>query len=87
LSVTKLKNLHSKDFIHSATASQSGQSSYDPYDFSNGDEERVTPRNLGEKSPGRMDRPARVLTAARLNWNSPPESPKYWGQVNPNLDH
>jgi len=44
------------------------------------------PRNLAETTPGRSDRAARLLTAARLYLNSPPELPKNWGQVNPNLD-
>jgi len=86
LSVSKHENLQSNDFIHSATPSQSGQSSFDPYDLSSGDEEYLTPKNLAETTPGRSDCAARLLTAARLYLNSPPESPKNWGQVSPNLN-
>jgi len=86
LSVTKHEKLQSNDFICSATPSQSGQSCFDPYDLSSGDEEYLMPKNLAETTPGRSDRTARSLTPARLYLNSPPESPKNWGQVNPNLN-
>jgi len=86
LSVTKHDKLQSNDSIHSATPSQSGQSSCDPYDLSSGDEEYLTPKNLAKTTPGQSVCAARLLTAARLYLNSPPESPKNWGQVNPNLD-
>jgi len=86
LSVTKHEKLQSNDFIHSATPSQSGQSSFDPYDLSSGDEGYLTPKNLAETTPRRSDRAAHSLTAARLYLNSPPELPKNWGHVNPNLD-
>jgi len=66
--------------------SQSGQSSFDPYDLSSGDEECLIPKSLAEMTPGRSDRTAHLLTAARLNLNSPRESPKNSGQVTPNLD-
>jgi len=52
LSVTKHEKLQSNDFIHSATPSLSGQSSFDPYDLSSGDEEYLTPENLAETTPG-----------------------------------
>jgi len=39
LSVTKHEKLQSNDFLRSAMPSQSGQSSFDPYHLSNGDEE------------------------------------------------
>jgi len=39
LSVTQHEKLLSNDFIHSAMPSQSGQSSFDLYDWSSGDEE------------------------------------------------
>jgi len=66
--------------------SQSSQSSFDPYDLSSGDEEYITSKHLAKMTPGRSDRTARLLTAARLYLNSPPESPKNRGQVNLNLD-
>jgi len=86
LSVTKYEKLLSNDFIHSAIPSQSGQSSFDPYDLCSGDEEYLSPENLAKTTPGRSDRAARLLTPTRLYFNSPPESPKNWGQVNRNLD-
>jgi len=66
--------------------SQSGQSSFDPYDLSSGDEEHLTTENLSETTPRRSYHAARLVTAARLYLNSPAESPKNWGQGNPNLD-
>jgi len=86
LSVTKHDKLQSNDFIHSATPSQSGQSSFDPDDLSSSDEEYLTPENLAETTTGRCDRAARLSTAAWLYLNPPPESPRNWGQVNLNLD-
>jgi len=41
---------------------------------------------VAETTPGRSDCTARLLTAARLYLNSPPEAPKNWGQINPNLN-
>jgi len=35
---------------------------------------------------GRSDRAAHLLTGARLYLNLPPEAPKNWGQINPNLN-
>jgi len=59
LSVTKHEKQLSNDFIHSATPSQSGQSFFDPYDLSSGDEEYLTPKNLTQTTPGLSDRAAR----------------------------
>jgi hypothetical protein len=47
----------------------------------------LTPNNVAETTPGRSDRAACLLTAARLYFNLPPEAPKNWGQINPNLSH
>ena len=86
LSVTKHEKLQSNDFIHSAMPPQSGQSSFDPYDLSSGDEEYLTPKNLAKTTPRWSNRAARSLTATRLYLNLPPELPMNWGQVNSNLD-
>jgi hypothetical protein len=83
--VKELQSLPSSNPISSATASGSGQSSFDPYDFSSDDEECITPNNLAETTPGQSDHAVRLLTATRLYLNSPPERPKNWGQINPNL--
>jgi len=84
--VNKLETVPSSNLIPSATASGSYQSSFDPYDVSSDDEEDLTPNNVPETTPGRSDCPARLLTAARLYLNSPPEAPKNLGQINPNLN-
>jgi len=44
------------------------------------------PNDVADTTPGRSDRAARLLTAARLYLNSPPEAPKNWGQINTNLN-
>jgi len=67
-------------------ASQSGQLSFNPYGLCSDDEERLTPRNVAETTPGQTDWAARLLTAARLYLNSPQKSPKTWGQTHLNLD-
>jgi hypothetical protein len=76
----------SSNLIPSATASRSSQSFFDPYDLSSYDEEYLTPKNVPETTPGCSDRAPRLLTAARLYVNSPPDAPKNWGQINPNLN-
>jgi len=50
------------------------------------DEEYLTPNNVAETTPGREDRAARLSTAPRLYLTSPPDAPKHWGQINPNLN-
>ena len=86
LPVTKSKHIPNKHLSFSAMASRSGQSSYDPYDLSCDDQEYLMPINVAETTPGRSDRAARILTAASLFLNSPPELPHNWGQINPNLN-
>jgi len=84
--VNKLQSLPSSNHISSATASRSCQSSFDPYNLSSDDEEYLTPNNGAETTPGQSNRAVRLLTAARLYLNSPPEALKNWGQINPNLN-
>jgi hypothetical protein len=84
--VNILKTVPTSNLFPSATALGSYQSSFDPYDLSSDDEEYLTPNNVAETTPGRSDRAVRLLTAARLYMNSPPEVPKNWGQINPNLN-
>jgi hypothetical protein len=50
------------------------------------DEEYLTPNIVAETTPRRRDRAARSLTAASLYFNSPPEAPKNWGHINPNIN-
>jgi len=84
--VNKHKTVLSSNFVPSATASGPYQSSFDRYDLSSDDEQYLTPNNVPETTPGRSDHAVRVLTATRLYLNSPPEAPKNWGQINPNLN-
>jgi hypothetical protein len=86
MTVNTHQGLPSSNHISSATPSQSCQSSFDPYDLSSDDEEYLTPTNVAETAPGQRDRASRILPAARLYLNSPPEAPKNWGQINPNLN-
>jgi len=84
--VNKLQSIPSSNHISSAMASRSCQSSFDPCNLSSDDEQYLTPNNVAETTPGRSDRCAHLLTAARLYLNSPPEAPKNWVQINPNLN-
>jgi len=84
--VNTLETVPSSNLVPSAMASGSYQSSFDRYDWSSGDEEDLTPNNGPETTPGRSDRTARSLSAARLYFPSPPQAPKNWGQIHPNLD-
>jgi len=83
--VNKLETVPSSNLVPSATAGGSYQSSFDPYDLSSDDEEYLTPNNVAQTTPGRSDRTARLLTAARHYLNPPPEASQNWGQINPNL--
>jgi len=84
--VNKLETVPSNNLFPSATASGSYQSSIDRYELSSDDEEYLTPNNVADTTPGRSDRATRLLTPARLHLNLPPEAPKNWGQINPNLN-
>jgi hypothetical protein len=86
VAVNILETIPSSNFVPSATASGSYQSSFHTYDSSSNDEEYLTPNNVDETTPGLSDRAAPLLTAARLYLNSPPEAPKNWGHINPNLN-
>jgi hypothetical protein len=67
-------------------ASRSGQSSYDSYDLSSDDDKYLISTNVAEMTPRLRDCAARLLTAARLYLNSPPELPQNWRQIDPNLN-
>jgi len=86
LPVTKPESILNYNLVSSTIASRSGQSSYDPYDLSSDDEEYLMPNNVAEMIPGRSDCAAGLLTAARLNLNSPSELPQNCGQINPNVN-
>ena len=86
MSVLKPENVLDINYIPSATASGFVKSLFDPYDLSSDDEECLTLESGAETTPRRSERAARLLTAARLYLNSPPDLPNNWGQVNPNLN-
>jgi len=86
MSVIKLQNAQHTNFFPSAKVSAFGQSSFDPYGLSSDDDEYLTRECVPEMPPGRSDHVARLVTATRLYLSSPPESPKNWGQVNPNVN-
>jgi len=83
--VKKHESFRSSNPIHSAMALGTCQSSFDLYDLSSDDEEYVMPNTVAERTSGQSHRAARLLTSARLYLNPPPEAPKNWGQINPNL--
>jgi len=84
--VNQHQRMQRSNLVPSATALASSQSFFDAYDLSSDDEKYSTPNDVAEMTPGRSNRAAPLLTAARLCWNSPPEAPKNWGQINPNLN-
>jgi len=84
--VKKHESLPMSNLIPSETVPLSCQSSFDPSDMSSDDEENLTRNNVAETTPGQSDRASRLLTTAWLHFNLPPEVPKKWGQINPNLN-
>jgi len=66
LPVIKSDNTLNNNLSSFEMASRSGQSSNDPYNLSSIDDEYLMPTNVAETTPGRSDRAARLLTAARL---------------------
>jgi hypothetical protein len=84
--VDKLETVPSSNLIPPSTAPGSYQPSFDAYDLSSDDEEYLRPNTVPETTLEQSDRAARLLTAARLYFNSPPEARKNWVQINPNLN-
>jgi len=66
LLVNKPESVPSSNFVRSATASGSNQSSFDPYAVSSDDVKYLTPDNMSKTTHGRSNRTARLVTAARL---------------------
>jgi len=85
LPIIKAERVLHNTLLPSKTASGSGQSYGDPYDLSSEEEEYPTPEHVAKMTPRRSDWPACSLEAAKLYMKSPPESPKTWEHVNPNL--
>jgi len=84
LPVIKPESVPSINHFSSAIVSQSGQSGYDPYDLSSDDDGHLMPTSVAKTPPGQSDCAAHRLAAAMLYYNSPPELPHNWGQLNPN---
>jgi len=84
--VNTLDSLPSSDLVPSTPASGSCQSSFDPYDLSSDDDGYLTPNNVAEKTPGRRDCAACLLTATSLYLSSPPEAPINWWQIKSNVN-
>jgi hypothetical protein len=82
----QIEMVWSSKLIRSATTSGSYQSSFDPYGLSRDDEEYLAPNVVAETTTVRSDRTARLVTAARLYLNLPPEALKNCSHINPNLN-
>jgi hypothetical protein len=82
----KLERPNQNDPFSTSLMSGPGHSFDDPYDMSSDDAEYITPVNLVESTPRQSHCAARLLTATTLYLNSPPEAPRRWGQINPNLN-
>jgi hypothetical protein len=55
--------------------------------LSSNNEECLLTNTVAKTTPGQSDHAERLLTAARLHLYSPPQAPKIWGQIVPNLNH
>ena len=86
MAVNELESITSSNPIPSAMASGSCQSSFDPYDLSSNDDKYLMPNNVAETTPGQCDPATRLLIATTLYLNLPPDAPKNWGKINPNLN-
>jgi len=81
LLIIKPERILCNNLFPSAMTSGFGQSSFDPYDLSSDDEEYEMPNNMAETAPRCSNRAACLMIAARLHWDSPPESPQILGQL------
>jgi len=84
--VIKPKSIPSNNLCPCATASGCSPCSNDPYHLSRDDEEFLIHNEVAKTTPRRSDCSACWLTTGQLYLNPPPESPKNWGQVDPNLN-
>jgi hypothetical protein len=85
--VNTVETVPNSNLVPSAMAAGFIQSSFDPHDLSSDDEKYLTPNNGAETTPGQSDCAGHFMTTARLYLNLPPEVPKNWGQINPNLKY
>jgi len=86
MSVIKPANVQHSHFFPSAKTSEFAESWFVAYHSSSDDDEFWMPKCVSQLSPGQCNRATPRLTVARLYLNSAPESPKNWGQVNPNVN-
>jgi hypothetical protein len=82
----KPESIASNNLFFSATASESSQSSIEPYNLSYDDYKYFTHNNVAETTPRQSDPAAHLLNTTRLNLNSSPEAAKSWGEINPILN-
>jgi len=78
--------LPSGNLVPSAMASETSQSSFDPYDMPGDDEKYSMHHNGAATTPGWSNHAALLLTSARVFLNSPPAATKNCGQIHPNLN-
>jgi len=76
LPVIKPERILSHNLLPVTMGSKSCQSSNDPYNSCSDDGEYIMANNVAEMITGQYDRLAHLLTAARLNLVSPPQSTK-----------
>jgi len=74
--VNQPETIPSSYLVPSTLASESGESSIDPYRLSCDNNEYLPPHNLVIMTPGQSNCAAHLLTAARPHLHSPPEAPK-----------
>jgi len=81
-----LNNIPPGNIFPSAKDVWFGQSLFDPFVWYSDDDEYLPPKSMAESTPKWCDCAAPLLRATRLYFNAPPEAPKNWGQINPNLN-
>jgi len=86
LSVTTLENNQHSEVFRCLNAFVLGRASLNPYRWPYDQDEYLTSKCVAETRSRRRNCAEYPLTAARLNLNSPPDSPYTAGQVNPNFN-
>jgi len=81
LPITQPESILPNNLFSPLIASGSSQSSYDLYDLSDSDEKYLIHKNGARTTACQTKYTARLLTAARLYLNSPPELTQNWAQI------